>query len=93
MNAVIAVIYLLMAAKWWWLPSELADIPGASGGSPFIWLLVSCYTLAPVALLNLGFLARHIYVYAKRKEPWLSRAALASPLIWIVAVYVDFLHH
>jgi len=92
-NAAIAAAYLIVASRDWWIEPELADIPGARGGSPFIWFLASSYFAVFVVLLNLGFLSVHLYALLKKRGRKLGFAALVVPLIWGVTVYVDFLHH
>ena len=92
-NAAIAVAYVAVASKAWWIDPALADIPGARGGAPFVWFWASGYALGIVALLNLGFLTMHLYAYFKKRERRLGVAALMIPLIWGATVYVDFLHH
>ena len=92
-NTVVAVAYLAVASKAWWIEPELADIPGARGGAPVIWFMASSYALAIVVLLNLGFLATHLYAYFKKRTSKLGISALTIPLLWIATVYVDFLHH
>jgi hypothetical protein len=92
-NAIGAVVYLIVASRLWWIEPEVADIPGASGGSAFIWFPVSVYFCATFIAVNLAGLLRHLFVLFKKRGQKLSLYALATPAIWLIAVWIDFRHH
>jgi hypothetical protein len=92
-NLVGVVIFLSWSASCCWVELELQDVPGASGGSPIVWVLgpfilcVVCiladFVWAVIALIN-GF----------RKRQWLP---LISPFVmlgvWTAAFILDGVHH
>jgi hypothetical protein len=67
--------------------SEISSI--TITGDPFVWFLSIWPILTLFLLLNLSWAA---FILAKRR--WLeSRFWLIAPVIWLVAISIDFAHH
>lgn len=55
LNGMVAIIFLWLTSSQWIEP-ELKDVPGASGGGPFVFTLFVLWVVGPISLLNLGWL-------------------------------------
>lgn len=87
-----AILFLLTAIPLWAEP-EVADIPGAGAGSPFVWVLMALPIVLVALAVNVVFLIR-IGLAATRGRPTLFVTwHLAIPVIWTVVLYIDFGRH
>lgn len=93
LNVAGAIAYLMVGSQLWWIEPELADIPGASGGSAVIWFVVSVYFVVGFGIVNLVALLRHVFVRYKKRGQKMSIFALLVPAIWILAIWIDYRHH
>ena len=90
-NLVVAGAFLYVAS-FFWIEPELADIPGASAGSPILWTLLALPIIAFVTLCNLGTL---VWCAVRTKRVpwpfnWISWFVL---VIWVAAIYLDNSRH
>lgn len=86
-NAVGAVICVALASLSWAIPQERGL--HFTTGEPLIWAMSVFPIAAMFFLLNLIW---GVIALAKRK--WRSgRLWLLTPLIWLLALSVDFAHH
>jgi hypothetical protein len=82
--------FLLVASQSWVEP-ELAQIPGAAGGSAVVWALSALPIFVGFVLLNLGVL---VWVYLIRRGPWpIARVSFVALAVWLAAFVVDNMHH
>ncbi|NKF24802.1 hypothetical protein, partial [Solimonas marina] len=88
---VLGIAVFLVVASYSWIEPELAHIPGASGGAPIVWALTALPILAAFALLNIAAVVW--FAIARKLLNPISRAAIASIALWVVAFIVDGLHH
>jgi hypothetical protein len=90
---VIGIFAYLGYASDCWIEPELANVAGASGGAAIVWG-ISAY---PILLLF--FALNSIWVFVAsfryfRKKIWtLHPVVLLVPIMWDVAIHVDFSHH
>ena len=91
-NAIGALIFLFVASRFW-VESELAGIPGASGGAPIIWFLVTVPIILFFVLSNFGVVAWAFIVRRKRGVWPVSNFIWLSIPIWLSALVIDNLHH
>jgi hypothetical protein len=88
-NVLGAIAYLAAASPSWAIPDERASGIHSITGEPFVWALSVWPILTVFVLLNLGWAA---VILAKSR--WQDgRLWLTAPLIWLVAILVDFAHH
>jgi hypothetical protein len=91
-NTIGSVLYLFAASSGWVEP-EVADIPGAAGGGALVWFLVAVPVFLVFFLGNIGVFVWSC-VHRYRRGAWfLSRWGLLVPLIWLLAVVLDFSRH
>jgi hypothetical protein len=93
LNVSLAVGYLVIGSNAWWMEPELADVPGASGGGPFVWFVTSLWALGLLVLINGAAGLFQLYMYLKRKEGKFGWAVLLIPVLWAATVIIDFSHH
>ena len=91
-NTIGSILYLVTASSSWVEP-EVANIPGARGGGALVWFLF----VVPIFLLFfLGNIGVFIWscVQRYRRGAWfLSKWGLLVPLIWLLAIVLDFSRH
>ncbi|MCW3846291.1 hypothetical protein OF829_03500 [Sphingomonas sp. LB-2] len=80
----------LTSASRFWIEPEVADIPGASGGAAFGWIVFAAPIAALFILANLGWLGVRLW----RRQGWCS-AAIAVLLLaaWAGTWLFDNAHH
>ena len=88
-NVLGAIGYIAAASPSWAIPEERENGIHSVTGEPFVWALSVWPILALFLLLNLGWAA---VILAKRRWPD-GRLWLIAPLIWLVAILIDFAHH
>ena len=95
---VIGVILYLQFATQGWVEPEVADVPGAAGGGVVLWGLTALPTLLAFIVINVLWLIFECVVYLTRKTWRLGLVYLVIPvavipLMWAIAVHVDYSHH
>ncbi|XHR29969.1 MAG: hypothetical protein ACFUZC_05310 [Chthoniobacteraceae bacterium] len=91
-NLVATLIYLVVASTCWIEP-EVKDIPGASGGGPIIWGLFAFPILVVFAVLNAWWLVKSVVVSIKARDWKPGVPYILGPIVWSLAVWMDFAHH
>ena len=83
----------MASASRFWIEPELADLPGASGGAAFGWIVMAAPIAVFFLLANLGWLTRSLLRPARSGE-WIT-ISLAILLVaaWIAAWLIDNAHH
>ena len=92
LNVATMIWYVHVASKYWIEPS-LADVPGASGGAFVGWFATAVPIVAWCAVLNWLWVAFECFLPMQKSPRWLGVTILVVPLLWAVALYVDFSHH
>ena len=88
-NLLGAIAYVHAASPSWAIPEERAQGVHSVTGEPFIWALGALSIFAGFSLLDFLWGA---YICAKRK--WQSGYIwLATLVIFLIAVWIDFAHH
>ena len=85
-NAVGIILYLVLASRGWRIPQEHGMVPVT--GEPFVWVL-AVPVFGVVLLVDIvwgGLLLRH---KASKRWPWW----IATGLVWLIAIALDFSHH
>lgn len=91
-NAIGAAAFLIVAAISWTEP-ELRDIPGASGGSPFVWFFTAIPIVLLFMLLN-GVVVLWAYLVRRKRGVWpVSKFLWLSLPVWLLALVIDSAHH
>lgn len=85
-NGVVAVLFQAFSSTQW-LEPEVRDIPGASGGAPFVFMSAVIALLVPLLLLNLVWLLV-VISGAKTKEDWLAPSVTFGLMgvFWLVLI-------
>lgn len=91
-NAGGSLLYLIVASSCWTEP-EVRDIPGASGGSPFVWVFFALPFPFLFFILNAGLVLRVCFVYDKTREWQLNLWYLVVPAMWAAVILLDFSQH
>ena len=88
-NIIGAAIYVGAVSHSWAIPEERAQGIHSVTGESVVWAAAALPILAGFGLLNFLW---GLYICVKRKwqEGYLW---LTTPMIWIIAVWVDFAHH
>jgi len=88
-NLLGAIGYLVAASPSWAIPVERESGIHSITGEPFVWANSVWPILTLFFLLNLSWAA---FILAKRR--WQDgRLWLIAPVIWLVAISIDFAHH
>jgi hypothetical protein len=88
-NILGAIGYLAAASPSWAIPEERAAGIRSITGEPFVWALSVWPILTLFLLVNLTWAT---VIIAKRQ--WQdARFWLIAPLIWLVSISIDFIHH
>ena len=82
----------LIAASRSWIEPELTNIPGASGGDAYVWLVTAVPVLVVFAIGNLAWLATLLGSHASNKRMSVAFGTLIFAS-WIAAYLFDHLHH
>jgi hypothetical protein len=83
----------LFVASFSWVEPELANIPGASGGSPIVWFLTAVPIFALFVALNFAALV-WAASFRTRQGWWpLSHWYWVWLPIWLFAAVFDGVHH
>jgi len=89
---VIGISAFLFVAAQTWLEPALRDIPGASAGSPIVWVLGALPIALVFVVLHIGAGVR---AYRKRSDinrlP--SKYLWVTFISWIVILAIDHVHH
>lgn len=91
-NLIVATAYL-GAASMSWVEPQLADFPGASGGSAFIWFLSAVPIFVIATLSNLGVLMWSFVVRLSRGTWPVMWVSWFIVLIWIATLLLDYSRH
>lgn len=89
---VVGIICFFDLAVRSWIEPELANEPGASGGTAFYWAVTALpvFLLFTIANLALGLVAMRQLAHGQRT----GLVAVTVLLIaWLVSYYFDNLHH
>ena len=86
LNLLGAVGYLAVASISWTLPAERGL--HSTTGEPFIWAMSIWPILALFFLIDLVWAA---VILVKRR--WRNGRLWLIPLVWLVAISIDFAHH
>jgi hypothetical protein len=91
---IFAIVVYLLAASVGWVESEVADIPGASGGGALLWAMLAIPIFLMSLLVNLSA-ATWLLIYRWRYGQWyfLWGTFVVVPVPWILAVAYDFSRH
>jgi len=89
MNVLGVIGYLVVALPSWAIPEERKSGIYSITEDPFVWFLSVWPILTIFLLLNLSWAA---FILAKRRWPE-GRLWLIGPVIWLVAISIDFAHH
>ena len=85
-------VFLILASQCW-VQSDLADVPGASGGAFAVWGGTALPIISGCLFLYLVWLLCEL-VYLLRRKTWrLGWTFLSIPLLWAIAFYYDNIHH
>jgi hypothetical protein len=88
-NVLGAIGYLIAVSPSWAIPQERESGIHSITGEPFVWAAAGWTILTLFFLLNLFWVA---FILVKRR--WQEgRLWMIAPLIWLVAVWIDFAHH
>jgi hypothetical protein len=88
-NTLGAVVYLVAVSPSWAIPEERATGLHSVTGEPFVWASAGFPILAVFLALNLIWGAA---ILSKRQRR-IARLWLATSLIWIATLGIDFAHH
>lgn len=86
-NAVGAVFYLVGTSHGWVNPAEHGMIPVT--GEPFVWALAAFPILAVFTLINIMWGV----LLLRRRRCHGGRVWLATAVLWLVVIWIDFMHH
>ena len=88
-NLLGSIWYLIAVSPSWAIPEERESGIHSITGEPFVWAGSGWPILALFFVLNLSWAA---FIFVKRR--WQEhRLCLIAPLIWLVALWIDFAHH
>lgn len=88
-NLLGSIGYLIAVSASWAIPIERESGIHSITGEPLVWAASGLPILALFLLVNLSWAA---FILVKRR--WHEgRSWLIAPLIWIVALCIDFAHH
>jgi len=89
LNILGAIGYLIAVSPSWAIREERQAGIRSITGEPFVWATLGWPILALFFLLNLSWAA---FVISKRQ--WIDgRYWVITPVIWIIALWIDFAHH
>ena len=88
-NLLGSIGYLIAVSPSWAIAIEREDGIHSITGEPFIWALAGWPILALFLVVNLSWA-----VFIVFKRTWQDiRLWLVTPLVWLVALWIDFAHH
>lgn len=91
---VVAVLCYLIAASLSWVEPELADVPGASGGAPFVWFLLAVPVFLLSVLSNFIGLSWALIYRWRRGQPYFYWPVwIFIIILWVAAVALDYSRH
>ena len=82
----------LFLASWTWIEPSLADMPGASDGAAFVWAFGAARVPCICFLIDVVWMALELNS-PERAPRGFGLALLLVPVLWVVAIYVDFSRH
>jgi hypothetical protein len=88
-NLLGSIWYLIAVSPSWAIPEERKSGIHSITGEPFVWAASGWPILTVFFVVNLSW-AAFIVVKRRRQE---SRLWLIAPLIWLVALWIDFARH
>ena len=91
-NLVGAGIFLWKAHRYWAQPG-LADVPGATVGNGIAWGEAVFPILGGFLGTNVTWVIVSVYLYRSRQFWPLQWSFLLVPTIWLIAMYIDGIHH
>jgi len=91
-NVLGALAYLFVAQQFWADPA-LRDVPGAGAGDPIIWVLEALPILATFILGNFIWALYEFGRFLLKRRVNLGFMYLSIPVVWAVAIYIDYSHH
>jgi hypothetical protein len=85
LNGLSGLVFLFLSSSQWIEP-ELKDDPGASGGAPFVFALLVLWSVVPIMVLNLAWLAFSARKAFRDRDwtPPITFAAIAAA--WVALV-------
>lgn len=89
LNLIAAVFYVYAAKPTWVIPIERANGINAVTGEPIVWAIRALPIIAVFFLIDLIWGTR-ICVKRKWRDSFLW---IASAVIWVIAIWIDFSHH
>ena len=95
---VIGVIAYVLSSTQGWVEPEAANIPGAAGGGALLWGMTALPTLLAFIVIDVLWLIFESVVCLTRRKGRLGLVYLVIPvvvipLMWAIAIYIDFSHH
>ena len=88
-NVIGAIAYELAASPTWAIPEERAAGIHSVTGEPFIWAALALPILVGFTLLNVVW-GTCLCVQREWRSGYLW---LATAVVWLIAIWVDFAHH
>lgn len=88
-NLLGSIWYLIAVSSSWAIPEEREAGIHSITGEPFVWAASGWPILGLFFVVNLTWA---VFIVVKRR--WQeSRLWLIAPLVWVVALWIDFAHH
>src|SRR5689334_8758338 len=89
LNVALAAAYIGVASISWTEP-EVRDIPGASGGAPFVWALTAVPIFLLAVLVNVGV---PMWAWHRGSLRTIGKLAWGALALWAGVLVFDNLHH
>lgn len=93
LNVAAAAAYVFVASSWWQDPAYPLPPDQFPAGDALAWGVTALPIFLVCALLDVGLLSWVVVRRLKGRRWPISALAWCIPIVWLVALGIDFAHH